>query len=316
LLRIRGARTFAIVSVLLACAANRAYPQVIVPAGGTSSCPSVRVEYVSRANSSLGMTDAIDLGDGAVLTFGVGSHGSEFGPDAIATIYVSRNSSVSTDSLADSLLLVIDDSTTLDLDAARSTEVHDGRRSEVITAEIPLVYFRRASNAKAIGGRIVWKTFTLLPSQIGALKLLVAQMALPVTDRVISRNCEGGDGSGNEVTERTSPRTEPQVYFGFQVTKLAHVANLVVPEYPKGLQQSGIEGRVMAQFVVLENGTADVHTFKALESTDRLFTDAVRRVLPRLHFTPAEMNGIKVRQLVQLPFEFKFRPMRPSWDKQ
>ena len=61
----------------------------------------------------------------------------------------------------------------------------------------------------------------------------------------------------------------------------------------------------MAQFVVLETGRADMDTFKILSSDNDLFSSAVRNVLPSMRFLPAEIGGKKVRQLVQLPFEFK-----------
>jgi len=46
-------------------------------------------------------------------------------------------------------------------------------------------------------------------------------------------------------------------------------------------------------------------TFKVLKSTNDLFVDAVKRVLPRWKFYPAETGGHKVKQLVQMPFAFK-----------
>jgi len=60
----------------------------------------------------------------------------------------------------------------------------------------------------------------------------------------------------------------------------------------------------MAQFVVDESGRAEVDSVLFLRSDNRLFEEAVRSVLPRLRFTPAEIGGRKVRQLVQMPFVF------------
>jgi protein TonB len=70
------------------------------------------------------------------------------------------------------------------------------------------------------------------------------------------------------------------------------------------LQSAGVEGKVLAQFVVDVDGKADMSTFKVLESSHELFTQAVRQVLPRMRFFPAEIGGKKVRQVVQQPFVF------------
>ena len=79
------------------------------------------------------------------------------------------------------------------------------------------------------------------------------------------------------------------------------------PRYPEVLRSSGVEGQVLARFVVDESGRAEVDSVRFLRSDNRLFEDAVRSVLPRLRFTPAEIGGRKVRQLVQMPFVFTLR---------
>ena len=76
------------------------------------------------------------------------------------------------------------------------------------------------------------------------------------------------------------------------------------PVYPPTLIKSGTGGHVLAQFVVNTDGRADMSTFKVLESTDSLFTKAVRDAMVRMRFFPAEIQGTKVRQIVQQPFVF------------
>jgi hypothetical protein len=62
---------------------------------------------------------------------------------------------------------------------------------------------------------------------------------------------------------------------------------------------------VLAQFVVDENGRPDLATFKVLKTTHDLFTSAVLRSLPNMTFFPAELrSGQRVKQLVQMPFQF------------
>lgn len=117
------------------------------------------------------------------------------------------------------------------------------------------------------------------------------------------RGVKGGVASG--VVGGTAIVTN-QTYFEFQVEKPAQAASgNPSPRYPEILKSSGVEGKVMAQFVVLETGRADMDTFKVLSSDNELFSNSVRAVLPQMRFLPAEIGGHKVRQLVQLPFEFK-----------
>jgi protein TonB len=96
-----------------------------------------------------------------------------------------------------------------------------------------------------------------------------------------------------------------QTYFEFQVEKQAAPANdNPRPRYPDMLRSANVEGEVIAQFVVDQNGKADMSTFKVLKSSHDLFTASVKNVLPSMRFLPAEVGGSKVKQLVQMPFVF------------
>jgi periplasmic protein TonB len=76
------------------------------------------------------------------------------------------------------------------------------------------------------------------------------------------------------------------------------------PKYPSVLESSGIAGEVQAQFVVRSDGKADMDTFKVLKSTNELFTQSIKNVLPRMRFSPAMIGGKPVNQLVQQAFQF------------
>ena len=96
-----------------------------------------------------------------------------------------------------------------------------------------------------------------------------------------------------------------QTYFEFQVEKPAEMlAESPKPKYPSVLESSGIAGEVQAQFVVNSSGKADMDSFKVLKSTNELFTQAVKNVLPRMKFSPAMIGGKPVNQLVQQSFQF------------
>ena len=118
------------------------------------------------------------------------------------------------------------------------------------------------------------------------------------------------DVESNEPDERATPSKsgEPvtdQPYFEFQVEKQATLAaGSPSVAYPSSLQGSGIEGEVLAQFVVSPNGLAEPGTFKVLKSSHAAFTEEVRGKLSAMRFYAAEVGGRHVPQLVQMPFTF------------
>ena len=107
------------------------------------------------------------------------------------------------------------------------------------------------------------------------------------------------------------PAQERQ-YFSFQVMKqVTASASNRPPHYPETMRAANIQGQVLVQFVVDTMGKADMGTFKVLKSTHPDFTFAVRSALPDMDFSPAMLKDRKVRQVVQMPFNFCFNGMAP-----
>jgi TonB family protein len=130
----------------------------------------------------------------------------------------------------------------------------------------------------------------LTPTQIAALRQLEANDLM------------GGIRAMGLARTPTSP---DNLYFEFQVDKQA----VLIPgagglKYPDALRAQNVGGEVLTQFVVDSTGTPEAASFKILRTSNSLFTQAVRDALPLMHFTPAERAGVKVRQLVQMPFTF------------
>ncbi|WP_434480810.1 TonB family protein [Gemmatimonas sp.] len=118
------------------------------------------------------------------------------------------------------------------------------------------------------------------------------------------KGVQGGIAKGVEGGKGPVPQGD-QPYFDFQVEKPVVMApGAQGPAYPDMLRTAGIEGQVLAQFVVDTTGRAEMSTFKALKSDNDLFTTAVKNALARMRFLPAEVGGRKVKQLVQQPFQF------------
>ena len=139
------------------------------------------------------------------------------------------------------------------------------------------------------------------------IKIPDIDLSKKVTDEAdfSGKGVKGGVAKG---VEGGVPQTidANQTYYEFQVEKpVAQIPGTGAPRYPDALRSSGVEGEVQAQFVVNEEGKADVGTFKVLKATNDLFANAVRSALPNMRFYAAEVGGKKVKQLVQQSFQFK-----------
>jgi len=114
---------------------------------------------------------------------------------------------------------------------------------------------------------------------------------------------KGGTGKEGDTGKEAGPVHEGP-YMEFQVEKTVEKIGGEAPEYPQSLRESGIEGKVLAQFVVGENGRYESGSLKILDSSNPAFTAAVKDALPRMRFSAAQIGGKKVAQLVQMPFQF------------
>lgn len=160
------------------------------------------------------------------------------------------------------------------------------------------------------------------PDQVAAppppkgFQVLSAPIEIPniIPDIDLSKKAtDEADFSGKGVAGGTSKGVEggklppqgDQPYFDFQVEKPVVMApGAAGPTYPDMLRSAGIEGSVLAQFVVDTTGRAEMNTFKVLKSDNDLFSTSVKNALQRMKFLPAEVGGRRVKQLVQQPFQF------------
>lgn len=143
---------------------------------------------------------------------------------------------------------------------------------------------------------------------LGALS--VAALFAACTTR-IPGNVDLGDREETASVQQPTVAVEP--YFEFQVEKPASMlpgSNTMV--YPPMLRSAQVEGSVLASFVLRADGTADMSTFKVLRSDHELFTNAVRIAIPEVKYTPAEIGGRRVAQVIQQPFVFSLDGKRPA----
>ena len=139
---------------------------------------------------------------------------------------------------------------------------------------------------------------------------LIAAGALAVACSLQSDTATAPKPPGNRAALLANPNT---TFFEFQVDDAAQSApGNPAPRYPDILRAAGLDGEVLAQFVVGRDGRPDMNTFKVLRSSHELFTMAVRNAIPNMRFTPARIAGKPVKQLVQMPFQFQLGSRRDT----
>jgi protein TonB len=126
------------------------------------------------------------------------------------------------------------------------------------------------------------------------------------------KGVKGGSSTGTEGSEGTkegaaagSAIDTNKNYAEFEVERQVSAISGTNVEYPESLRTTGIEGQVLAEFVVNENGRVESGTFKVLESSNPAFTSAVKSALSRMRFRPAQIGKTNVSQVVQQAFVFK-----------
>lgn len=134
---------------------------------------------------------------------------------------------------------------------------------------------------------------------------VVAGGVIAATALAFACSLQSDDPTAPKPSVTHSERAAPPQY-EFQLTHAAEpVPGTPAPRYPDLLRSSGVEGDVVAQFVVDADGTIDMSTFKVLRTSHDLFTASVRNALAQMRMIPATVDGHPVKQLLQLPFTFR-----------
>lgn len=150
---------------------------------------------------------------------------------------------------------------------------------------------------------------------IGVLSATAIAYALPIP------RATGAAPAAAAIT-RPSEQDTAKVYFEYQVTDpVKSLPGTASPIYPSVERAAGKEGQAVAQFIVDKLGRPEVGSLKIMgravlqadgkrvsapkaEGDYTAFEHAVRDALPYMRFAPAKLNGVAVRQLVQMPYVF------------
>lgn len=115
---------------------------------------------------------------------------------------------------------------------------------------------------------------------------------------------EGGVARG--VEGGTGPVVTDQPYLEAVVEERPEVqaGTCIAPRYPVVLQQAGIEGRVLIEFVIDTLGRAERAGLRVINSAHQLFEAPAREAVLSCRFRPGRIQGRAVRVRVQQPINF------------
>ncbi len=114
-----------------------------------------------------------------------------------------------------------------------------------------------------------------------------------------------GDFIEREFLVPALPPALCDAYFPAEVDipAVPHAGN-AAPSYPEAMAQRQIRGSVIAMFVVGEDGRPEMRTLQMLSTSDSAFMRTVGDALREWRYDPAEREGARVRQVVQITFQF------------
>ncbi|NPA80262.1 MAG: energy transducer TonB [Thermotogae bacterium] len=102
-----------------------------------------------------------------------------------------------------------------------------------------------------------------------------------------------------------APPTDTLVREVFEVDEPPEPVVNVQPEYPDIARQAGLEGKVLVEAVIDENG--NVVDARIKYSSNEIFNEAALAAMRKMKFKPAKQKGIPVKVRIIQPFIFKLR---------
>jgi periplasmic protein TonB len=190
--------------------------------------------------------------------------------------------------------------------AQRSPEQVSGPRVDttVFILEQPTAPVRvmaSASEARIVAAPVV--DFPLPP--IHAPTFIPPVISGPVPDPTRIRRALTAGPAG---PARGDPFSAETIRRAAEVDEPAAALHQPFPRYPPALRVAGIEGRVLAEFVIDTLGHVERGSLRVLESTHPGFEAAALEALERSVFKPARLAGRPVRQRTLQSIAFRIRP--------
>jgi periplasmic protein TonB len=122
------------------------------------------------------------------------------------------------------------------------------------------------------------------------------------------KGVEGGISTGVVGGTGPVPTVEGEVFLSAEVDEIPAVAPgaACAGKYPPVLEQAGVPGKVVLEFVVNTDGRVDAGNVKVITSTNKAFEEPARAGIlgGSCSFKPGKTRGQPVRVLVRLPISF------------
>lgn len=167
----------------------------------------------------------------------------------------------------------------------------------------PLRHFRVEPSGRALPGLRTISVPVVAPAALPALD--VGPVLLPDEIRVGGPARPFGAPAGAPGAESAGGGSPVDAAATDRAPRI--VGRTIEPRYPPALRDAGVEGRVVAQFIVDTLGRAEMDDLLLVQASHALFAESVRKALEQFRFSPGELGGRKVRTKVQIPFEFTLR---------
>ncbi|HEX5724158.1 MAG TPA: energy transducer TonB [Longimicrobiaceae bacterium] len=109
----------------------------------------------------------------------------------------------------------------------------------------------------------------------------------------------GGNGTGG-----SAPYTSDMVHELPRIANEREAQNVLRRSYPTLLRNAGVEGRVMLQAVIDENGVVVPGSVTVVSATHESFAEAALRAIERFRFRPAKVDGRSVAVMISIPVDW------------
>lgn len=92
-----------------------------------------------------------------------------------------------------------------------------------------------------------------------------------------------------------------------RVASPAAAQRAIQSSYTRFLQDAGVSGKVVLEFVVDTKGSVEPATIRVVQSADAKLTEAAKSALGQIKFVPGVAEGHNVRTRVQFPIMYVTR---------
>ena len=120
--------------------------------------------------------------------------------------------------------------------------------------------------------------------------------------RILSTGTPGSNPAGGDSASIRG------VLAAAEVDDPAVVVHQPSPRYPPVLQQAGVDGRVLVEFIIDTTGHMEAASLRVLQSSNPGFTAAAGESVRRSLFRPARVHGSPVRQRTIQSIAFRIVP--------